>query len=96
MSEWYHFGYRQGLETGRAHDDLGLTLRPDRQHIAQLLRNMGVDLRTLSPESANLCYQGYVDAIEGRKAAYAEKPSGGPSELPSEITPAMNSRGRGE
>ena len=92
LAEWYLFGHQQGLEAARSHEDLGLTLRPERQQITILLKNMGVDLRSLSPEGVNLCYQGYVDAIEGKSEAYKTPAGSGKSILPEDLLPASDAR----
>ena len=70
MGDWYELGYRHGGEAKRAHEELGMTLRPERQQITHLFKDLGVDLRSLPPEGVNLFYQGYVDAVEQRAAAY--------------------------
>lgn len=88
MAEWYGFGHAQGVESARAHEELGLPLRPERLQITHLLKNMGVDRRTVTPEAADLCYQGYVDAIEGTPATYGVSVNVSKSVLPDVLLPA--------
>lgn len=83
LAEWYDFGFQQGCESRKAYHDFRKDSTPDRSHITHLLKNMGVDVRSVDAQAANLLYKGYKDALESKACAYVL-----PAEQNTSILPA--------
>lgn len=85
LSEWYEFGHHQGLEALRTFGDFGLPIVAERAHVALLIKNLGVDVRTLNPEGIKLCFEGFQDGVDKRPVARTHPKSQTSSILPAPL-----------